>query len=198
VANPDSRLFFDPESRVTRKAVLNAVPDDAAPFVRFLWSRRAELAEWLEADPERAQRLVSDPQATLREALPGIEVPDLVIPGDELRNMVLDRIPIERVQPKFEQVDPRQADSIRLLARLSDSVTSGATTPAQIAADPDGAVRAVADASDSPEAIALLVAAVRYVMTGVATIDPDEGPGAADLPFVIEPFLPRVRGPRPS
>jgi hypothetical protein len=197
VADPDYRLLFASGSNVARRDVLEAVPEERQRLARQLWARRGELNEWLEADPEHAQRLLADPQTVLQEAVPGLEVPDVIIPGAELRNELLEQIPIERVTPKLEQLDPAATEALKLLWRLLENVADGSTTPEQIAQDPDAAARTVADAGTSAEAINRLVEAIRFVIGLRIQIEPPDVAPIANPPVALEAFATRVRPPQP-
>jgi hypothetical protein len=197
VADLDYRLLFASGSNVARKDVLEAVPEEGRRLARQLWARRVELNEWLEADPEHAQRLLADPQTVLQEALPGLEVPDMMIPGAELRDQLLEQIPIERVTPKLEQLDPAATEALKLLGRLLENVADGTTTPEQIAQDPHAAARAVADAGTSAEAINRLVEAIRFVLGLRLQIEPPDIPPIANPPLALEAFATRVRPQQP-
>jgi hypothetical protein len=198
VVDPGDRLIVDPGSRVSRKSLLSAVPEDMQPLARKVWGRRAELNEWLEADPERGERFVADPVGTFRDALPNLDIPDTV-PSEELQRLVTRLAGLKRRPPQLEEVDPEATEALRLLGRLLERVEAGTTTPAQIAADPVAAVRAVADTSTPAGAITRLADAIRFVLGGPYTIERVEAGGLARLgPHALEALARRGRPSRPN
>ena len=191
-------MLFGPGEKIRRQDLLDALPREARPLARAVWARRAELTEWLEAEPERAARLLAEPQAVLKEILPDLEIPEGVIPGEELKKEILKEISPDRIRPALEQADPAVTAATDLFRRLMDAVAAGSITPEQIAQDPDAAVQAVAPAGTTTDAITRVVSAIRFVFGLPFQLQPIEIFPIGLLPVAVEEFAGRVRPPRPG
>lgn len=158
-----NRLQLSPDADIATDDLLKDIPVEAAALARKLWTRRAELQKWVAAGPERAQRLIAEPERVMGELFPNLTLPP-TIPGSELKKEILKRIQLQRVQPKLELPDPKVVDAVTLFRRLLDRVAAGTTSRAQIAADPEAAVQAAAVVGTSPDAMSRVALAIRFVL----------------------------------
>jgi hypothetical protein len=171
VADFQNRLQLFPDPDISGDELLKEIPVDAAPLARALWERRPELEKWIEAEPGRAELLITSPEKVLREVFPDLRLPHTTIPGSELKKQVLGHV-LPRGGPftgkEIERYDPvaaaAQAAAMELFLRLYNRIVTGVITSAQVAADPEAAVQGAAAVGIPAAAVSQVVAAIRFVL----------------------------------
>jgi hypothetical protein len=167
VADPTLRLEFLPGEDLDADAILRDARDDLAhgqdaiDAASRLLAERDRLESWVQADPRHGELLFTDPEAAVAQALPGFGELKLTAPGRELFKRLLREHPLHTVgPPELTKADPAVANALRLLAAVATEALSSAGRYADLAADPEAFVTAVAAGSYSTDAVERVVEAV--------------------------------------
>jgi hypothetical protein len=167
VTDPSLRLDFIAGVDLDTDGILRDAREDltrgkdALEVAGRLLDERDRLEAWVKADPRNGELLFSDPEAAVAEALPGFGELKLSEPGRELFKRLLREHPQHKIgPPEVTKADPAVANALRLLTDVATEALSSTGRYADLTADPETFVGAVAAGNFSADAIDRVVEAV--------------------------------------